>query len=40
MAAQGGPQSFTVSVSGNTLKHRGDSSSLRGDRGITYVLIR
>lgn len=38
--AQGGPQSFSASATANTLKHRGDALSARGDRGVTYVLIR
>ena len=38
--AIGGPQTFTFAASNNELRHHGDSTSLRGNRGITYVLLR
>ena len=35
-----GSESFLASVVGNVLRVRGDATTLRGERGITYVLIR
>ncbi|MEO9195151.1 MAG: hypothetical protein ABI445_15990 [Polyangia bacterium] len=39
-AALNGTQNFSATATSNTLHERGDASSVRGKRGITYVLIR
>lgn len=36
----GGPQPFDSSSSGDVLRHRGDATTLRRNRGLTYVLLR
>ncbi len=39
-SALGGPQPFAASSSGDVLRHRGDATTLRKNRGLTYVLLR